>query len=176
MVGYYIAMGVLMLYTICFLIFFFWHTKSSEYVNTGEVSVNSDSNYNVARESGSSVLVTYLGKPLSIVAILHREFLFIPTSILLLTMFYCSATSPDGNPLTVVDQCQNEVHVVYMAVSALLLLCSLLLALASSMYYNDTQPDSALPWANCNTGLVLLKLLKKTIIIVCVVVSFKVGY
>lgn len=176
LLGYYIVLGILGIYIFSFLLFFFWHAQSS---NTHDASQNmslSEAASYDTQYSNSSILISYLGKPLSVLAILHREYLFIPTSNILLTIFYCSITTQENEPVIIVDQCQNEIHMFYMGLSSIMLFFSLLLALASSVFYNDTQPDSAIPWANCSTAVVLLKLVKKIIIICCFVLSFKVKH
>ena len=157
------------MYLVFFLLFFFLHTLDDKVEKTQELDSTDSSSIK------SSLIVSHFGKLLSLLSVLHREFLFIPTGIILLSIFYCSATNIDGNQFTITTQCLNEMHIFYMALSGVMLLFSILLAFATTMYFNDTQPDSALPWANCSIAVVLLKLLRKMIIIACVVLSFNVS-
>lgn len=170
MLGYYFSVGIIVLYVLTFLIFFFLHTQDDEAVDLVTGKRASDS----SQSAGSSIFVSYLGKPLSIATSIQREILFIPTGIILLSIFYCNATTPKGDNLIVRDQCMDQMHLFYMALSGFILFLSLLFAFASSMYFNDTQPDSPLPWANCSASTVLLKLLRKIVIIVCYVLSYNV--
>lgn len=158
------------MYILASLLFFFWHTSVSDYdITRGNKDTENSSNQSVTH----SALVSYLGKPISVFAIIHRELGLIPWTFLLLMIFYCNVQNKEGELVSIVSKCQDEIHMLCMGFSALVLVLSMILALASTIFYNDTQPDSNLPWANCSSGVVLLKFLKKIVIVVCLILSYK---
>lgn len=168
MVGYYLSVGLISFYSLAFLLFLLLHSHDEEAeIASGKKTIDSPH---------SSGFASYFAKPLSLASCLQREIFFIPNAVSLLCVFYCTVTFPNGDNFKLVDQCQSQIHMFYMALAGFMLFLSLVVSMTSSMYFNDTQPDSPLPWANCDVGVELLKLLRKIVIVVCYVLSFNVIY
>jgi len=98
---------------------------------------------------------------LSFLIIFHREVCLLPFSHILILIFYCEGHLDDGTMFNTIDTCKGVAHMILMTISGLLLFLTLLLVIMSSVLFNDTQPDSKLPWANCGISITLLKQLKK---------------
>lgn len=165
-------LGVIGFYLLLFVLFLACHSRSRE-DHSATQSLSSAYSHSHDGETKSSFLVSNLEKFLSIFILLYREVGFVPCNHALLAMFYCEGKTENGTEYTTVTDCQNATHIVYMLLSGFGLVFSLLLTLVSSIFFNDTQPDSKLPWANCNLTVVLLKQLEKTIVVVYSVLCSK---
>lgn len=162
---YYGAVGFSGLYILVFALFLLCHLHFRDHNEEDEEQMKES--YGEDDLGGTSTLVKYLGALLSFLTMFYREVCFLPLAHTLLQVFYCHGYLDDGAQFSTVGTCKGTAHIVFMVLSGLVLFLVLLLVVISSVFYHDTQPDSQLPWANCNLNIILLKQVKKICIAAC---------
>ena len=147
-----------------FIVFLACHSSSREEYNATHANT-----YSYIENTKRSFFTINLEKFLSILIPLYREVAFIPCKHALVAMFYCERYTEDGTSYSTVNSCKGATHIVFMLLSTIALIFSVSLVLVSSIFFNDTQPDSKLPWANCDLSVVLLKQLEKAIVVAYII-------
>ena len=67
--------------------------------------------------------------------------------------------------LSEIVECGDEVYYTIIGISCILLIINAVITLLFYFFYNESQPDSTLPWGNVSRALEVCRLLKKCILV-----------